>query len=267
MKMASALSAAGLVHPASDETGDLDVVDWAARFVETHGVCPPSTQEATAHNEMVKASAYATARNRGWVLREERETRGASPADIAFKQQVAAVHEVQKLPPFVPWSFAHKALVNSVTTELQKRALHSLRMGGIHEKGVMSFQTDGPFEKLKMHGVVVASCSAGERDMSQWIAALESNLGIQVKPDASHQVLVVIDGKEITCDSSSVRVQIFNERLDGDEGRSMLFNFTSEGVITDCLRADGSLVATDASMYDDVVDALVESEPQAQRES
>lgn len=270
IRIARILAEAEIVHPVSDYVGETDVMEWAGKFVAERGeVLAATALDRIEHGEVIAGFAHMKAHNQGWVLREVRETQSDSPADHYFKRQLATAIEIQKTPPHVPRSCARQALVEVVVKELQQRALHSLRVGGIHENGVLSFETDGRFEKLKMHGVTIASCGAGERDKNQWVAALESNLGIQVKPDAHHQVLVEIDGQDVSCSGSNVRVQVFNGRMcDDEDGEcSILFNFTAEGVITDCLRADGSLVATDSSMYEDVVEALVGSGMQADQES
>lgn len=262
MRMASILAQAGLVSPATDiAIGELDVIDWAAQFVTEHGVA----LDVSAGQPMLKEYVLKKAMFQGWMLREVRDTRHEPPADFYFKQQVAAVQEIQKIPAHVPRSCAHQALVDQVVRELQRRALHSLRMGGVHKKGEMSFETDGRFEKLKVHGIPVATCGVGERDTGQWIAALESNLGIQVKPEKAHQVLVEIDGRDVSCGSANVRVQIFNDRLvdEDDQPRSMLYNFTSEGVITECQDTEGNLLASTSAMYDEVVDDLVNDEEPA----
>lgn len=254
MRMASILAQAGLVSPATDALGEFEVIDWAAQFVAEHGVALDMPGDQAVLKEYVLQKAMF----QGWMLREVRDTRHEPPADFYFKQQVAAVQEIQKIPAHVPRSCAHQALVDQVVRELQQRALHSLRMGGIHKKGEMSFETDGRFEKLKVHGIPVATCGVGERDTGQWIAALESNLGIQVKPATAHQVLVEIDGRDVSCGNSNVRVQVFNDRLvdEDDRPRSLLFNFTGEGVITDCQDTEGNLLASTCAMYDDVVGGL-----------
>jgi len=260
VRIARILAEAEIVHPVSDYVGEMDVMEWADNFVAERGeVLATVALDRSEHSEVIAGFAHMKAHNNGWVLREIRETQSESPADHCFKRQLAMALAIQQTPPHVSRSCARQALVEVVVKELQQRALHSLRGGGLHEKGVMSFETDGRIEKLKMHGVLIASCPAGVRDRSEWIAALESNLGIRIEPRAEHQIHLEVDGRDILCSSKNVRVQVFSDRMVDDEDgkRSVLFNFTPEGVITDCLRADGSLVATDASMYDDVVEALV----------
>lgn len=192
IRMARILAEADLVHPVADHVGEMDVMDWAAKFVAQHGTyLAPIELDRAQYSAAIKASTYQSAMHQGWVVREERETRGQSPADIEFKQAVAMALHIQEIPGHVPRSASHRALFNAVAKDLQERALHSLRMGGPHKKGEMSFETDGRFEKLKFHGISIASCSAGERGKDQWIAALESNLGLQVDPDADEAAYTV----------------------------------------------------------------------------
>lgn len=260
MRVARILAEAGLVHPVSDETGECDALEWAQRFHAEQGTpLAPFSLDPARYDQALRAFVYQRAHFEAWIPRELRDTRGIAPADYLFMEQVAAVRNIQSIPATVPRSHAHQALVDAVIKELQRRALHSLRMGGVHEKGVMAFETDGRFEKLLMHGVRIASCDAGERNRDQWIAALESNLGIRVKRSAGHQVLIEIDGQDIACTEASVRVQVFNDRMSDDEDRraSLLFNFTAEGVIHDAVEQDGSLIGTDSTLYEDVLGSLV----------
>lgn len=260
IRMARILAEAGLVHPVADHVGEMDVMDWAAKFVTQQGTyLAPAQLDRAQYSEALKDSVYQTAMHRGWVVREERDTRGQSPGDIDFKQAVATALRIQNIPAHVPRSAAHRALFDATVKELQKRALHYLRVGGIHKDGEISFETDGRFEKLKLYGVSVASCSAGERDKREWMAALESNLGIRVKPGVDHQVMVTIDGEDIACTASEVRVQVFNDLLDnpdeGVSGSSMTFTFTSEGTVTDHFN-DDEMLATSSVMYDELVASM-----------
>jgi len=198
VRIARILAEADLVHGVADHVGEMSAIDWAAEFVKTHGnVFEPSNFGRAQYTEDLKAFVYQKARFDGWVPREVRDTQSEEAADIRFKEKLSAAKEINKLPAGLPRSQSHYALIDSVVEELQRRALFALQNGRPLKAFQISFESDGRFEKILMNGIRIATCSAGERDPKQWIAALQSNLGIQVKPANPHQVLVEINGKEI----------------------------------------------------------------------
>lgn len=246
------LGAAGLVHPVSDDAGLEDIEQW----VDEWTVQNASTQE-------LRGLAFTRARNRGWLLSEERATHSSPGQRLERDRDLYLAKQILSIPAYIPRAHVDRLFMDQLTTKLQHEALKALTLQRDGHPDLAEVQ-DGRFVKLCFHGVPVATAQGDANQVSRqtWLDCLRSNLDLF--PAGEHSVSVNVDGQQILRTSSPVTIEIHNERMlfdDGAESEHQLalsIAFTEEGAITDLVAPNGEVIGTEANMYDDLVARLAD---------